>query len=104
MRESDLLAIGAPTLVETEIALVRKEGDVARTVLSRLRATLSIVVVPFGEDHWEVAMEAFSRYGKGRHPARLNYGDCMAYATARLAEMPLLYLGDDFAQTDIQPA
>jgi ribonuclease VapC len=60
-------------------------------------------VIPFDDRHWSVAAEAFIRYGKGRHPARLNYGDCMAYATAKVAGAPLLFVGDDFAKTDIVP-
>jgi ribonuclease VapC len=65
---------------------------------------MNIVVVPFDMAHWEAAAQAFIRYGKGRHPAALNYGDCMTYATAQLAERPLLYIGNDFAQTDIEAA
>jgi ribonuclease VapC len=51
-----------------------------------------------------VAGEAAIRFGKGRHPAKLNYGDCMTYATARIVDEPLLFIGNDFAQTDIQAA
>ncbi|MEQ7156420.1 type II toxin-antitoxin system VapC family toxin [Brevundimonas aurifodinae] len=51
-----------------------------------------------------LAIQAYARFGKGRHPAALNFGDCFAYACARNARMPLLYKGDDFAQTDIEPA
>jgi ribonuclease VapC len=51
-----------------------------------------------------LALEAFDRYGKGRHPANLNFGDCFAYACARFYGMPLLYKGNDFPQTDIDPA
>jgi ribonuclease VapC len=61
-------------------------------------------VLPFGDDQWRVATDAFIRYGKGRHPAGLNYGDCMSYATAEVAGEPLLFVGDDFARTDIAPA
>jgi ribonuclease VapC len=104
MLEADLIAIGAPTLVETGMVLVGAYGEAARGTIARLRESLGIVVVSFDEDHWEAAAEAFNRYGKGRHPAGLNYGDCMTYATARLAERPLLYVGNDFSQTDIQAA
>jgi ribonuclease VapC len=104
MREADVLAIGAPTLVETGVVLVGAYGETARATIARLRERLEIVIVPFGASHWEAAAEAFRRYGKGRHPARLNYGDCMAYATAWVADEPLLYIGDDFARTDIKAA
>lgn len=66
-----------------------------------LRPFQTIGVIPFEEEHWNEAAAAFRRYGKGRHPAGLNLGNCMTYATARLAQRPLLCLGDDFAQTDL---
>jgi ribonuclease VapC len=51
-----------------------------------------------------VALDAFSRFGKGRHPAALNFGDCMTYAIAEVARRPLLCVGEDFAQTDLELA
>jgi ribonuclease VapC len=104
MREADLLGIGAPTLLETEMVMISARGEAGRKAVSRFCATLDVVVVPFGARHEDVAVEVFSRFGKGRHPAALNYGDCMAYATARVADEPLLYIGNDFARTDIQAA
>jgi ribonuclease VapC len=104
MRAAAVVAIGAPTLVECVIVVGRAEGEEGIDALSRLILDLGIEVVPFDEPHVDTATEAFIGYGKGRHPARLNYGDCMTYATARLSERPLLYTGDDFAQTDIQAA
>jgi ribonuclease VapC len=93
--------IGAPTLVETGVVLAAKLGVTGRTLLARFLHESGLVVVPFGEEHWSVAVDAFARFGKGRHPAGLNFGDCLAYATARLADEPLLCLGDDFAKTDL---
>jgi ribonuclease VapC len=104
MREADSLAIGAPTLVETGIVLVHQSGDSGHTAVTRFRAGLDVVVIPFGQPHWEAAADAFMRFGKGRHPAALNYGDCMTYATARIARRPLLFIGDDFARTDVETA
>jgi ribonuclease VapC len=104
MNAADVVAIGAPTLFETGMVLTGAFGEAARLSISRLRERLGIVVVPFAETHWEVAADAFFRFGKGRHPAALNYGDCMAYATARIARRPLLFVGNDFAQTDIEAA
>lgn len=95
-------AVGTPTLVETAIVLASRIGGTARTVLSRLLEDGEIEVLPFERDHWPVALDAFVRYGKGRHPAALNLGDCFAYATASVAGEPLLSLGDDFAQTDLE--
>ena len=63
-----------------------------------------LTVIPFTEDHWRVAVEAYTRFGKGRHAAALNFGDCLTYAVARLAERPLLFVGGDFAKTDLPPA
>ena len=93
--------IGGPTLAETGIVLSAKLGVRGRTLLVRLLEEAELDVVPFGEEHWLVAVEAFSQYVKGHHPGGLNFGDCLTYATARLADEPLLVLGDAFAQTDL---
>lgn len=58
----------------------------------------------FGEQHWREALDAFRRFGKGRHPAALNLGDCLSYAAARVADYPLLFVGVDFFLTDIEAA
>jgi ribonuclease VapC len=63
-----------------------------------------IEVVPVSLVHARLAVEAFARYGRGNHPARLNYGDCFAYALAKERGEPLLFKGDDFPLTDITPA
>jgi ribonuclease VapC len=94
--------IGCPTLAETGIVLAARLGVAGHTLLVRFLEEAELEVVPFGEEHWSVAVEAFRRYGKGRHPAGLNFGDCLTYATARVAAEPLLALGGDFAQTDLQ--
>lgn len=104
MQRADVLAIGAPTLVETGLVVVRASGEPGRAAISRFLVNLRVVIIPFGQRHSDAAADAFIRFGKGRHPAALNYGDCMTYATARIADRPLLYLGDDFAQTDITAA
>lgn len=104
LEDAGLVAIGAPTLFETGIVTIGALGERGRGLLAQFLENFDVEVLPFGPSHWEVAMEAFLRYGKGRHPAALNYGDCMTYATARLAEKPLLFIGGDFAQTDIQAA
>ncbi len=73
-------------------------------LVARFRDQWNVEVVPFDARHQRAASDAFARYGKGRHPAKLNFGDCMTYATARLAEMPLLFTGEDFRRTDVTPA
>jgi ribonuclease VapC len=98
------IAIGSPTLFEAEMVLSIKLGKRGRLLLSSFLEKNGIAVLPFGGKHACVATQAFLRFGKGRHPARLNYGDCMTYATACLAGAPLLFTGEDFAETDITPA
>lgn len=61
----------------------------------------AITTVAFGEEHAAAALDAYSRFGKGRHPAALNFGDCCAYAIASMAGEPLLCVGDDFSKTDL---
>jgi ribonuclease VapC len=99
-----MTGIGTPTLVETGIVLTHTLAIDARPVIARLLDDFGIVEVPFGPDHWREALDAFRRYGRGRHPARLTFGDCLTYAVARLADQPLLYVGKDFAATDLLPA
>jgi len=72
--------------------------------LDALIGVLKIDPLPFGAQVDVLARSAFLRYGKGRHPAGLNFGDCISYATAKLEAMPLLFKGDDFRLTDIEAA
>lgn len=104
MTDGGVLAIGTPTLFETAMVTVRLYDVPGRSLLSRFLEEEDIVTIPFGEAHWKVAADAFIRYGKGRHPAKLNYGDCMTYAIAQVADEPLLFVGDDFSQTDVAVA
>jgi ribonuclease VapC len=97
-------AAGAPTLAETAIVLSARLRRDARGLFERLLQELRIQSVPFSEEHWRTAHDAYLRFGKGRHPARLNFGDCLSYATAKLADQPLLFVGSDFAKTDIAAA
>lgn len=99
-----VVGIGAPTVAETGIVLCARLRSDARGLLARFFQKFEIQVVPFDEPHWQEAVLAWRRFGKGRHPAALNFGDCLSYATARLAGRPLLFVGDDFARTDIEPA
>lgn len=101
LRQYDHLVIGSPSLVEARIALTRRIGESARLEIEGIVRAFGIRTVAFSPDHAEVAHTAYLRYGKGRHPAALNYGDCMAYAVAKVARAELIYVGDDFAQTDL---
>lgn len=98
---ADAVAAGTPTLAETGIVLNARLGAASDGMLERLLDEFGIQEIPFGEIHWREAVDAFRRYGKGRHRAALNFGDCMTYATARLAGEPLTFVGDDFALTDL---
>lgn len=95
------VGIGAPTLVECGIVLAAKMNHDARGLLARFLEEANVVVVPFTDAHFGTAIGAWLKYGKGQHPAGLNFGDCLSYAVARLAGMPLLCVGDDFVQTDL---
>jgi ribonuclease VapC len=102
--EAGRVAIGAPTLVETTVVLVRRFGASGRVSLDRFVEERDVIAIPFEHRHWRAAQDALMRFGKGRHPASLNLGDCMSYAVARVADEPLLFIGDDFTRTDIAPA
>ena len=101
---ADHVRIGAPTLVESSIVLAGRRRSAAGGEIESLVKELAITVVPFGEREWHAAIDAFSRFGRGRHRAALNFGDCLAYASAAAAGDSLLFVGDDFRHTDIPPA
>jgi ribonuclease VapC len=99
---ADHAGIGTPTLAEAGIVLTARLEKDGRPLLLRFLQEFAIAQVPFGEAHWREAVEGYRRFGKGRHPAALNFGDCLTYATARLADRPVLCVGADFSKTDIQ--
>ena len=95
--------IGAVTRLQAfTVAMAR--GDVGSQKLAELLDALSPQVIAFDEAQSNLAVTAVKAFGKGHHPARLNFGDCCAYAAAKALNLPLLYKGDDFAQTDIVAA
>ena len=101
LRAATALGVGGPTLAETAIVLrARLHGDPA-PVIDRFLSDFHVEVIAFGDRHWRESSLAFERFGKGRHPAGLNYGDCLSYAVARVSGEPLLYIGDDFTKTDL---
>jgi ribonuclease VapC len=93
--------IGAPTLVETGIVLAARLGIPGKSLLARFIHEAELGVIPFTDQHWPVAVDAYLRFGKGRHPAALNFGDCLTYAVSQVTGQPLLCVGDDFARTDL---
>jgi ribonuclease VapC len=102
--DAEAVRVGAPTLVETGMVLAGRRGAPAGRELDGLVRELAITIVPFGEAEWHAAVEASNRFGRGRHAAGLNFGDCLAYATAAVAADTLLFVGDDFRKTDVRPA
>ena len=97
--------IGTPTLVEASMVLRSRMPGFAETFLDNVLRDELVVPEPFTHEMYRAAREAFIRYGKGTgHPAQLNFGDCLAYAVAKVRGVPLLYKGQDFAQTDIPAA
>jgi ribonuclease VapC len=89
---------------ETTVRLTTKwkrpVPDASATV-DQFRVSMGISLVEIGVEESRIALAAFDRFGKGRHPARLNMGDCFAYACAKVHRVPLLYVGNDFALTDV---
>jgi ribonuclease VapC len=102
--EAEAVLIGVPTIFETAMVLSGRRGQDARPWLRGFLRSVEAEAVAFTEEHLEATVDAFLRFGRGRHPAKLNFGDCMAYAVAAVAGMPLLYTGNDFAKTDIRAA
>ena len=104
MLEAEHLRIGAPTLVETSLVVTGRRRSPGRGEVEGLIKELGVTVVSFGELEWRVAVDAFERFGRGRHEAALNFGDCLAYASAVAARDTLMFVGEDFARTDVTPA
>jgi len=104
VRDDDDPLWSAMTAWEAVCALCRSYHyafDDARREVADTAAARPFRLVPIGADEAAVAIEAFATYGKGRHPAQLNMGDCFAYACAKVNNADLLYKGNDFAQTDL---
>ncbi|MEH2067996.1 MAG: type II toxin-antitoxin system VapC family toxin [Nostoc sp.] len=99
--ESEDCLLSAPSYVEASIVLGTKHGQQGVEKLNLLIQALSITIVSFSAEQAQLASEAFLKFGKGRHPAKLNMGDCFSYALAKSTNQPLLFKGNDFIHTDI---
>lgn len=99
--EQDEILIAAPTLTE---ALIVAAGRRLHGEMASLIDDLALAVVPLTEALAYAAVRQYLRWGKRFHPAGLNFGDCFAYALAKEHDCPLLFVGDDFAKTDVKPA
>lgn len=94
----------AIAIYETAARLMSKSslsGEEARKAVREFLRAAGVRVVAVGEREAEIALQAFERFGKRRHPANLNMGDCFAYACAKSHDAPLLFIGEDFTQTDV---
>ncbi|MBN9418016.1 hypothetical protein ABS71_16200 [bacterium SCN 62-11] len=100
LQAAPTVRVGAPTLVETTIVLDKRMGEDSLPLLERFLEAFQVLVVDFTASDWRLAVGAYRRYGKGNHPAGLNLGDCFSYATAAGVDETLLYIGNDFSQTD----
>ncbi|GEK80123.1 type II toxin-antitoxin system VapC family toxin [Agrococcus baldri] len=104
LRHAGDVELSAATLLEATIVLEARYGADASTDLELLIDRLGIAVVPVDADQAAIAAQAWRRFGKGRHPAALNFGDCFSYALATARGAALLFKGRDFAQTDVRDA
>nr|WP_246602289.1 type II toxin-antitoxin system VapC family toxin [Falsiroseomonas tokyonensis] len=98
------VALSAATLLELGMVAEGQAGPAIRPRMDQLLADAGAEVVPVTESQARLALEAWRRYGRGRHKAALNFGDCFAYALARERNAPLLFKGADFSETDVKAA
>ena len=95
--------ISTATLLETRLVVERQIGAAGQAELDRLLGAACITPLPLELPHVHWALEGWRRYGKGRHRAALNLGDCFSYGLARALEAPLLFNGNGFSATDVEP-
>ncbi|PWL16421.1 PIN domain nuclease [Falsochrobactrum shanghaiense] len=98
----DAVIIGWPTLLELRMVLTGKGFANAAAIVDQLTELPNVTAVAFDQAHYRAAERAFERFGKGRHPAGLNMGDCFSYAVAAVNKAPLLFKGQDFGQTNLK--
>jgi ribonuclease VapC len=101
MAAAGVRLLSAVTRVEATFVIEGRTGEVGRLRLDRFLWVANLDIVPVTAEQAELAVEAFRRYGKGRHPVGLNIGDCFPYALAKSTGEPLLFKGNDFTQTDV---
>jgi ribonuclease VapC len=101
IRASDRPRLSVANLLETSILIQSRKGLPQRDRLDAFLADGDVVIEPVTRSQCLIARDAHHRFGKGNHPAKLNFGDCFAYALAKERDLPLLFKGDDFSFTDI---
>jgi ribonuclease VapC len=102
LEQYDTRRIASATLLETCMVLFSRYGDAGEREADIFVHRTGTQVIPVTLEHVDVARAAYRRFGKGRHPAALNYGDCFSYALAKSLGEPLLFVGTDFARTDVE--
>ncbi|MBI4889936.1 MAG: type II toxin-antitoxin system VapC family toxin [Acidobacteria bacterium] len=102
LRAADEVGMAAPTLVESAMVLSSRLGGDCFEMLMELLEELNVEVLPFTKAHAKLAAMAFLEYGKGRHRAALNFGDCLTYAIAARSKRPVLFTGEDFAKAGLK--
>ena len=101
IEQDQVRLISAASVLETSIVIENRRGEGAGKALDLLMEKIAIKINPVTAEHALIACQAYRDFGKGRHPAKLNFGDCFSYATAKLRCEALLFKGNDFNQTDI---
>lgn len=104
IESAESCALSTASFVELSIVIDARYGPDGVRALDLYLSKAAVTLVDFDADQAHVARQAYRHYGKGRHPAGLNYGDCFSYALAKTLAEPLLFKGDDFVKTDVDPA
>jgi ribonuclease VapC len=99
--DAERIRVSAATVVELYIVAIGRTGVGGAQDVEQMLVRFDADIIPVHTNQMEIARDAFLTFGKGRHPAKLNFGDCFSYALAKAYREPLLYKGNDFAQTDI---
>ena len=102
VNDAETLGIGSPTVFETAMVLTIKLQRDGLAVVNEFLRESGARVISFTEQHASVAFGAYFRYGKGRHKAALNFGDCLSYSVAKVSGQALLFIGNDFSKTDVE--
>ncbi len=102
--EARTVAVPAPIVFEAAMVLTIKLGGDGLAMVHEFLREVGASISAFTDRHASAAFEAYYRYGKGRHPAALNFGDCLSYAAAKVSGLPLLFVGKDFTKTDVVAA
>ena len=104
LEDAARLVMSTITRVELSFVIEGRHGETGRLATEQALRNARIEIAAVSPEQAEMAIEAFRQYGKGRHRAALNIGDCFSYALAKATDLPLLFKGNDFVHTDIRPA